>query len=186
MAGPYIMQPRLVGGVYVMCTGPFTTGGGATSYSLQPCNLPSSGNVVFSDYFVVKDDNGYLWPVAKPPELRCSLTGAIIEGVTISYSYNGTAALLWSRRTASYTGGTLIEGITPPYIPFSASPAQAGSTIYADMPTNGTGVVIATGDTTTYGNPPTAMSAGAAVVLMDTNRSGRAWSVLANQTGEGS
>lgn len=156
---------------------------GINNYQLVPCNLPSSGNPTFSDYFVVKDGSGNLFPVAKPPELRCSISQEYRETVQYTYAYNGTAGLLYQRRTASGNSISLIEGISPPYVPYSASPLQPGSNIYTCIPDSGTGVVVAAGDSTSYFG---GLAPGGAVTLLDLNLDGRAWSVLPDQDGEGS
>lgn len=132
----------------------------------------------FAQYLTVQDANGIKYAVAKPPELRCSATSATIEGKSIAYDYPGIGTLLFMRRKSTFSGVIAYEGITPPYI-------HGASYVYADAPTFMVQVVTVAGDTNSYGSPPVLNVAGTAITLMDTNRSGRAWSVLADQTPPG-
>lgn len=146
----------------------------------------------FSDYWVCKDlASGYNWPIAKPDELRCSIAALTLEGISTTYAYTGFTSptnYQWLRRTVTHgSDSPVIEGITPvPLFNSSVpSPTYKATYIYADSPTGGTGVVIASGDTTLYGPTASTLTAGTAVTLMDRNNGGRAWSVLVSQSGEG-
>lgn len=160
---------------------------GPTNVTTQGGSQPTGklGTYVssFGDYIVLQDVTGHLVPVAKVYLHRNSITGMVIEGNGVSYLYPGTGSLIYMRRTAVEATIQYIEGITPPFV--------SGNQIRFSQTADATGVSIQTGDTTLYGNPPTAYSptaiaAGVPVIYMDENRDGRAWAVLANQSGEGS
>lgn len=143
---------------------------------------------MFGDYWAGLGADGFIHPVAKPPELRNSLNGAFIEGHFYQYQYptpvqSGTLAYM-RRLVIAPNQAQVIEGITPPYIIKNNPAGQLGSSVVA-ITMSATGAVIQdTGDNTSYGSPPSVLPPGTPITLQDL--SARCWSVLLNQSGLGS
>ena len=135
------------------------SGGGATRYRVI---------TNYDDYLACKTWDGSTLGastvnIAKPPELRHSITSAGIEGVTIGYGYAVRTYNLDGQRTASASGYTSQVEIVLPVFQAGTGPE---SEIWADEPVGGPGIIYANDGTTPLSPNPT---------WMDTNRAGRAW-----------
>lgn len=136
-------------------------GGRSTSVSGSSRYLVQA---VYGDYLECVSWDGFTTGdtvyVAKPPELRHSITSQVIEGDTVDYTYAARTGNLDGSRTAILNPDTdpssaQLEIVIPVYMDDDSTLAE----IWADEPAGGTGVTVG-------GNPLT---------LMDTNRAARAW-----------
>ena len=120
-------------------------------------------NNVYGDYLLCKTYDGTnegtdILKVAKPVELRHSLSSQVIAGNTVSYTYSPDANIWDGARTASCGTVKQIEIVIPVYQTGTNSDCE----IWADSPIGGTG----------------AQSASVDLTWLDTNRAARAWCMI--------
>ena len=98
--------------------------------------------------------------IAKPPQLRHSLTAQTVSGVSVTYSDFAVSGGVCTRKANATSFTEQIEAVLPQW---QIAGTSADAEIWADEPEGGTGVTVS----------------GTPLTLMDTNRDARAWCQVA-------